>query len=191
MLVDLAPLSPRTALRTNPLSDLDGSTELAEPPLVGMMRPPRTTRHRLERDARAKRLEVRRNTPLPCRTLTLLVPSPRARLPGMGKEIWIRAATWCSWPPRGTWLWNTPSGRAQPRAASKIARAHGPCGDHEHLGVPVRPRKPPARAHGACRLSPNPALNHEKQKQIISGGPDRPLILKTIIGLHEPAQTLI
>ena len=68
--LDLAPPSPRRALRTNPLGDLGGSTELAEPPLVGMMRLPRTMRHRLERDARAKRLEVRRNT-----------PSPVARLP--------------------------------------------------------------------------------------------------------------
>ena len=42
--LDLAPLSPRTALQTNPLSDLGGSTELAEPPLVGMMRLPRTIR---------------------------------------------------------------------------------------------------------------------------------------------------
>ena len=50
--LDLAPLSPRTALQTNPLSDLDGNTELAEPPLAGMMRLPRTMRHRLERDAR-------------------------------------------------------------------------------------------------------------------------------------------
>ena len=30
--LDLAPLSPRTELWTEPLSDLDGSTELAEPP---------------------------------------------------------------------------------------------------------------------------------------------------------------
>ena len=45
--LDLAPLSPRTALRTNPLSDLDGSMELAEPPLVGMMRLLRAIRHRL------------------------------------------------------------------------------------------------------------------------------------------------
>ena len=83
--LDLAPLSPRTALRTNPLSDLDGSTELAEPPLVGMMRLPRTMRHRLERDARAKRFEVRRNT-----------PSPVARLPcwflrrGRACRAWVR-----------------------------------------------------------------------------------------------------
>ena len=86
--LDLAPLSPRTALQTNPLSDLDGSTELAEPPLVGMMRLPRTIRHRLEtvngtRCAR-KAVGSAPACPIPCRTLTLLVPSPRARLPGMG-----------------------------------------------------------------------------------------------------------
>ena len=33
--------------------------------------------------------------PPPCRTLTLLVPSPRARLPGLGEEIWSRTATTC------------------------------------------------------------------------------------------------
>ena len=98
--LDLAPLSPRTALRTNPLSDLGGSMKLAPPPLVGMMRLPRTIRHRLEilngtRCARKAAGGVPAYPP-PCRTLTLLVPSPRARLPGMGEEIRIRAATWCS-----------------------------------------------------------------------------------------------
>ena len=103
--LDLAPLSPRTALRTNPLSDLDGSTELAEPPLVGMMRLPRTIRHRLETmngtRCALKAVGSAPAYPIPCRTLTLLVPSPRARLPGMGEEIWTHAATWCSWPRRG------------------------------------------------------------------------------------------
>ena len=99
----LAPLSPRTALQTNPLSDLGGSMELAEPPLVGMMRLPRTMRHRLERGAMPSRKAVGSAPayPLPCRTLTLLVPSPRTRLPGMGEEIWTHSATWCSWPRRG------------------------------------------------------------------------------------------
>ena len=149
--LDLAPLSPRTALQTNPLSDLDGSTELAEPPLVGMMRLPRTMRRRLERDARAKRLEVRRNT-----------PSPVARLPcwflrrGRACRAWVRRSGPTPLPGahghdvEDLW-WNTPSGRAQRRAASKIARAHASYGDHDHLGVSVRLRKPPARAYGAIR----------------------------------------
>ena len=103
--LDLAPLSPRTALRTNPLSDLDGSTELAEPPLAGMKRLPRTIRRRLEtvNGARCalKAVGSAPAYPLPCRTLTLLVPSPRVRLSGMGEEIWTHAATWCSWPRPG------------------------------------------------------------------------------------------
>ena len=74
----------------------------------------------------------------------------------------------------GTWWWNTPSGRAQPLAARKIARAHASCCDHDHLGVSVRPRKPPARAHGACRPSPNPNPKPRKKKNL-SGGQDRPL----------------
>ena len=167
--LDLAPLSPRTALWTSPLSDPDGGTELAEPPRVGMVRLPRMIRHRLEilngTDARLKRLEVHRHT-----------PSPVARLPcwflrrGRACRAWLRRSGSAPLPGAhghdvGTWWWNAPSGRAQPRAASKIARAHGPCGDHEHLGVPVRPRKPPARAHGACRPSPNPTLNQDKSKQ--------------------------
>jgi hypothetical protein len=57
---------------------------------------------------------------------------------------------------KGT-TWHTPSGRAQPRADSKSARAHAPCDDHDHLSVSVRPRKPTARAHGACR-PPHPVL---------------------------------
>ena len=95
-------ISNQLRFRTNPLSDLDGSTELAEPPLVGMMRLPRTMRHRLERGAmRAQSGWKCAGIPPPCRTLTLLVPSPRTRLPGMGEEIWTHAATWCSWPRRG------------------------------------------------------------------------------------------
>ena len=58
-------------------------------------------------------------------------------------------------------------------------RARRACGDNghlgDHLGVSVRPRKPPARAHGACRPRANLALNQEKSKQILSGGQDRPL----------------
>ena len=95
-MLDLAPLLPRTALRTNPLSDLGGSTELAESPLVGMMRLPRTMRHRLERDAMPSR-KAAGSAPaylLPCRTPTLLVPSPRTRLPGMGEEIWAVEEFW-------------------------------------------------------------------------------------------------
>ena len=38
--LDLAPLSTCAALRTSPLGDLDGSTELAKPPLVGIKRLP-------------------------------------------------------------------------------------------------------------------------------------------------------
>ena len=71
----LAPLSPRAALRANPLSDLGGSTELAPPPLAGMMRLPRTIRHRLEilngtRCARKAVISSPAYSP-PCRTLTL------------------------------------------------------------------------------------------------------------------------
>ena len=96
----LAPLSTRTALRTNPLGDLGGSTELAEPPLVGNARIPRRTRSRHYtvigmRWAR-KAVGSAPACPLPCRTLTLLVPSPRARLPGLGEETWSRTATSCS-----------------------------------------------------------------------------------------------
>ena len=96
--LDLAPLSTRTALRTNPLGDLGGSTELAEPPLVGNARIPRRTRSRHLCVARTrwarKAVGSAPACPLPCRTLTLLVPSPRARLPGLGEETWSRTATW-------------------------------------------------------------------------------------------------
>ena len=121
--------------------------------------PPRTTRGRphtawLERGWRAKRLEVHRHA-----------PSPAARLPcwclrrGRACRAWARRPGAAPRPGdhrghtlfMGTW-W--PSGRAQPRADSKSARAHEPYGDHDHLGVSVRPWKPPARAHGACRPPP-------------------------------------
>jgi len=93
-------------LWTDPWSDLSGSTELAEHPLVGVMRLPRMIRHRLGivNGTRCTRKAVGSAPPaypLSCRMLTLLVPSPRAHLPGMGEKFWIRAATWCLWPPRG------------------------------------------------------------------------------------------
>jgi hypothetical protein len=89
--------STRTSLRTNPLGDLGGSTELAEPPLVGNARIPRRTciRHKCVTEMRWARKAVGSAPacPLPCRALTFLVLSPRARLPGLGEEAWSRTAT--------------------------------------------------------------------------------------------------
>ena len=77
-----------------------------------------------------------------------------ARRSGAAPRRGAQGTKGTTWGPGGGY---TPSGRAQPRADSKSARAHAPCGDHDHLGVSVRPRKPPARAHGACR-PPHPVL---------------------------------
>ena len=44
----------------------------------------------------------------------------------------------------------SPSGRAQPRADSRSARARAPCGTRGPRGGSICPRKPPARAHGAA-----------------------------------------
>ena len=62
------------------------------------------------------------------------------------------------------------------RARPANSRAHAPCGDHGNLGVSVRPRKPPARAHGAFRPGPSPDLKPLTKKKNLSGGQDRPLM---------------
>jgi hypothetical protein len=63
--------------------------------------------------------------PLHWRTLTLLVPSPWARLSGLGEETWSRTATLLSWTPRpihlgsgGGHLWQHPDGSSQNKAGS-------------------------------------------------------------------------
>ena len=134
-------------LRTNPLSDLDDSTELAEPPLVGMV-------HRLEtlNGTRCALKAVRSAPayPTPCRTHTLLVSLPRARLPGMGEGIWIRAATWCSWPPRGDLVVeHTVGASATARGQKKTRAPMHHVVSKATLGRVDTPAEAPARAHGA------------------------------------------
>jgi len=59
--------------------------------------------------------------------LILLVPSPRARLQGLGEAIWSRAATWCSWT-QGLFIEDLVvdiNRRCEPnRARTEKARAH-------------------------------------------------------------------
>ena len=65
----------------------------------------------------------------------------------MGEDIWICAATWCSWPPRGDLVVKRTAGASATARGQQIARVHVSCGDHDSLGVSVRPWKPPARAN--------------------------------------------